>query len=280
MHSNALAQIREHSGGRVAVITGAGISVDAGFPTFRGENDDALWSQFDPMELARIDAYHRDPWRTLRWYCWRRSLGLPAVPSLAHAAIAAAEADVHTQNVDGLHEAAGSKGVNRIHGSLWCWRDARDFSLRVEPSDREEDISVDDNGRPLVRPGVVMFGDFAPVGVYERALSELRETDVALVVGTAAQVSTLWPLLQTARESCSLVVEINPEPSPVTHELGATPLVLGSGSGVPLALEALGALSPEATDRLARCPRRSLRDALPELAPDFLADEDATRAQP
>lgn len=270
--TGVLDALRDHAGGRVAVLSGAGISVDAGFPTFRGESDDALWSRYDPMELASIDGYRRDPWRTLRWYCWRRSLGLPAVPSLAHAAIAAAGADVHTQNVDGLHECAGSAGVNRIHGSLWCWRDVHDFALRVDPSDREEDIPTDDAGRPLVRPGVVMFGDFAPTGVYERALAQLARTDVALVVGTASQVSTLWPLLQQARRACSLVVEINPEPSAATHELGALPLVLGAGAGVPLALEVLGAVSPAATESLTTSPRSPLRDVLPTLTDQFLAD--------
>jgi NAD-dependent deacetylase len=217
--------------------------------------------------------------RTLEWYCWRRGLGLPAVPTLAHAALDRAQerlgerwAGCHTQNVDGLHEAAGNRGVNRIHGSIWCWRDPRTHALSFDPSDRVEDIPMDGADSPRVRPGVVMFGDTVPSGVYERAIAEALRAEVALVVGTSAQVSTLWPLLHAAMQGGAQLVEVNPEPSPVTYELGAIALPLPSGVGVPLALEAVGALTPDDTDALARTPRTSLRDALPRLEAEFVAD--------
>ncbi len=272
-----LAPLRDR-GGRVAVLSGAGISVDAGFPTFRGSDGEALWKNVDPMELASIDGFRRNPRRTLEWYCWRRSLGIDAVSTLAHAAIARAQekrpgafAGVHTQNVDGLHEAAGSRGVNRIHGSIWVWKDLRDHSLVWGPSDRFEDV-VWDGDRPTVRPGVVMFGDMAPTRVYEGAIVELRRADVAPAVGTSAQVSTLWPLLHAAREAGALLVEVNPEASDVTHHLGALHVRLPSGTGVPLTLETVGALDPEDTALLASTPRSSLRDVLPELREELLAD--------
>jgi len=265
-------------GSRVAVLSGAGISVDAGFPTFRGAGGEGLWEQVDPMELASVDGFLRNPRRTLEWYCWRRSLGIGAVPTLAHAAIARAQerspdtfAGVHTQNVDGLHEAAGSRGVNRIHGSIWVWKDPRDHALVWGPSDRFEDVAWDGD-RPTVRPGVVMFGDMAPTGVYERAIRELQRADVALVVGTSAQVSTLWPLLHAADQTGALLVEVNPEASDVTHQLGAVHMRLPAGSGVPLALETLGVLDPEDTERLARTPRTPLREVLPSLRDELLAD--------
>lgn len=273
------ARVRERRGARVAVLSGAGISVDAGFPTFRGADGEGLWENVDPMELASTTGYARNPLRTLRWYCWRRSLGLPAVPTLAHAAIAAAQhaeperwAGVHTQNVDGLHEAAGNEGVNRIHGSIWCWREVPGLRLVFGPSDRLEDVPMHADGRPAVRPGVVMFGDHAPMHVYERAIAELLACEVAFVVGTSAQVSTLWPLLHAARQAGALLVEINPEPSPVTHELGALPLPVPSGLGVPLALEEIGALDPTETERLARTPRPPLETELPGLEADLLRD--------
>jgi len=276
----ALEALRARAGGRVAVLSGAGISVDAGFPTFRGADGEGLWEQVDPMELASVDGYRRDPMRTLRWYCWRRSLGLPAVATLAHAAIAAVQssaprrfAGVHTQNVDGLHEAAGNTGVNRIHGSIWCWRDVKTFRLVFDPSDQLDDVPFDPAGQPLVRPGVVMFGDYAPTHVYERAIRQLRDADVALVVGTSAQVSTLWPLLHAARSANALLVDVNPEPSDVTGDLGGVPLELPSGVGVPLALEALGVLDPGTIERMARTPRPPLRDLLPSFRDDLLADD-------
>lgn len=275
----ALAAMCDRAGRRVCVISGAGISVDAGFPTFRGAGGEGLWEQVDPMELASIEGFRRDPERTLRWYCWRRSLGFGAVPTLAHAVIAAAQsahpgrwAGVHTQNVDGLHEAAGSTGVNRIHGSIWCWRDRSTHELCFDPSDDYADVPTDAAGRPSVRPGVVMFGDFAPVGVYERAIGEISRSDVAMVVGTSAQVTTLWPLLHAARRAGALLVDVNPEPSPVVTELDGLSLPLPSGVGVPLALEALALIDPAVTDSLASTPRRPLRDALPALGAELLAD--------
>lgn len=276
----ALAALQAHAGARVAVVSGAGISVDAGFPTFRGADGEGLWEQVDPMELASVDGYRRNPMRTLRWYCWRRSLGLPAVPTLAHAAIARAEeraparwSGVHTQNVDGLHEAAGSHGVNRIHGSIWCWRDVETNALVFDPSERLEAVEMGADGRPRVRPGVVMFGDYAPVAVYERASRALRSADVAIVVGTSAQVSTLWPLLHAARSARALLVEVNPEPSPVRTELGGIPVELPSGVGIPLALEALGLLGPSDTEQLARTARRPLATVIDSLRDELLADD-------
>ncbi len=275
----ARAELRQRVGGRVAVLSGAGLSVDAGFPTFRGAAGEGLWDQVDPMVLASVAGYREDPQRSMRWYCHRRSLGLPAVPTLAHAAIAVAQdrndsgwAGVHTQNVDGLHEVAGSRGVNRIHGSIWVWKDLVDEQLVFDPSDDLDDVPLGDDRRPRWRPGVVMFGDFAPTGIYARATHQLLRADVALVVGTSAQVSTLWPLLDAAYQGGALLVEINPEASPVTLELGATHLPLPAGVGVPLALEELGALDADTTDRLARTPREPLRTVIHRLGPELTRD--------
>lgn len=267
-------------GAPVAVLSGAGISVDAGFRTFRGAGGEGLWEKVDPMVLASIDGFEADPERSLRWYCGRRTRGLRAVPTLAHAAISAAQdaqgtrwAGVHTQNVDGLHETAGSRGVNRIHGSIWVWRDRRTMELTFDPSDRFDDVPRDARDAPTVRPGVVMFGDMVTPTVYQRAIDELRHAKAVVVVGTSAQVSTLWPLLHIAQRHADLIVDVNPERTPVTTELGAAHLPLPSGVGVPLALEELGALDPGTTDLLARLPRAPLRERIGVLGEELLRDD-------
>ncbi len=267
-------------GGSIAIISGAGISVDAGFRTFRGAAGEGLWERVDPMVLASTDGFEEDPERSMRWYCSRRTKGLAAVPTLAHAAIHAAEqaqaadwSGTHTQNVDGLHEAAGCRGVNRIHGSIYVWRDRRTMELVFDPSDDVADIPRDAAGVTTVRPGVVMFGDMVSTTVYERAISELRGADVVIVVGTSAQVSTLWPLLHTADHAARLLIDVNPEASPVTHEFGAAHIALPSGIGIPLVLEELGALDPETTERLSRTPRRPLREIVHTLGDELLRDD-------
>lgn len=281
-----LAELRSRldglEGRRVAVLSGAGISVDSGVPTFRGASaaGRGLWERVDPMELASIEGFRRNPERTLAWYSWRRSLGLDTVPSLAHTTVAAAEehapdrwAGVHTQNVDGLHEAAGSRDVRRIHGSIWCWRDRETGELLVDVETAPDDIPRRPDGTPRWRPGVVMFGDYAPVGVYERAVAQLARAEVALVVGTAAQVTTFWPLLEAAYDAGARFVEVNPKPSDVTEHLGAVPVQLPAGVGVPLVLETLGVLPPETTERLARTPSPSLRERLPSFTSELLSDD-------
>ena len=269
--------------GRVAILSGAGISVDSGFPTFRGGGGagPGLWEKVNPLELASVDGFRRDPDRSLAWYCSRRAIGIDAVPNLAHAAIAEAAdlhasrwAGVHTQNVDGLHEAAGSRNVRRIHGSIWVWRERATRRFVADTSTDPDELPRGDAGRPLWRPGVVMFGDYAPQGVYRRAIDELRSADVAIVVGTAAQVTTFWPLLETVVDARARLIEVNPRPSDVTTELGAVPVQLPAGVGVPLVLETLGLLAPEQTERLARTPRPSLRDRLPTFVDELLADDE------
>jgi len=264
----------------IAIISGAGISVDAGFSTFRGAAGEGLWEKVDPMVLASTEGFEEDPERSIRWYCSRRTKGLRAVPTLAHAAIRAAEetqgdawCGVHTQNVDGLHEVAGCGGVNRIHGSLWVWRDRRTMQLLFDPSDDIADIPRDAEGETTVRPGVVMFGDMVSPTVYERAIAELRGAEVVIVVGTSAQVSTLWPLLHTAKSHARLLVDVNPEASPVTTELGAVHVPLPAGVGIPFVLEELGAIDAETTERLTQTPRTPLREKIAELEQDLVRDD-------
>ncbi|HTO77438.1 MAG TPA: NAD-dependent deacylase [Thermoanaerobaculia bacterium] len=203
---------------RVTVLTGAGVSAASGIPTFRGPG--GLWRDFRPEELATPEAFARDPATVWEWYAWRRELVARARPNRAHEVLAEwsrrfPRFTLVTQNVDGLHERAGTENVVRFHGSLWevgcasaCdgaprrWSDARVPFPEMPP--RCEHC----NG--LLRPGVVWFGEPIDPEVFERALAAL-DCDVCLVVGTSAVVYPAAGFAGEARRRGAFVAEINPE---------------------------------------------------------------------
>ncbi len=208
------ARARLRDARRVFVLTGAGVSAESGVPTFRGAG--GLWRGVRPETLATPEAFARDPEGVWAWYAWRRERVAAAAPNAAHAALVALEARCEsfllaTQNVDGLHERAGSREVLRLHGSLWRVRCTR---CGDERDDRRVPLP---EGVPrcgcggALRPAVVWFGEALPAGAIERAAEAARTADVALVVGTSAVV---WPaagLGEAALEAGVPLVEVNPE---------------------------------------------------------------------
>jgi NAD-dependent deacetylase len=204
---------------RVTVVTGAGVSAASGIPTFRGAG--GLWRDFRPEELATPEAFARDPETVWEWYAWRRELVARAKPNRAHEVLAAwsrrfPKFALVTQNVDGLHERAGTEGVLRFHGSLWevgCW------SGCAEMPRRWRDARVPFPEMPprcrcggLLRPGVVWFGEPIDPGVHARAVAAL-DCDVCLVVGTSAVVYPAAGLAAEARRRGAFTAEVNPEPT-------------------------------------------------------------------
>jgi NAD-dependent deacetylase len=196
----------------IAVLTGAGVSAESGVPTFRGES--GLRKQYRAEDLATPGAFARDPKLVWEWYDWRRSLIAKAEPNPGHYALAAAEAGARrftliTQNVDGLHELAGSRNVLRLHGSIWM--------LRCLECKRERE----DRGSPLpqlpphcecggmLRPGVVWFGEPLPSKIWNDAETAARQADLFLLVGTSAMVYPAAGLASIAKSSGARVVEIN-----------------------------------------------------------------------
>jgi NAD-dependent deacetylase len=197
----------------IAVLTGAGISAESGIPTFRGAG--GLWKQFLPEDLASPQAFRRDPNSVWEWYDSRRGLIDQAAPNGGHVALADLERRVPsfalvTQNVDGLHQRAGSRTVIEIHGSIWI--------LRCSQCDRSwVDRSVP---LPLVphcacgamaRPGVVWFGEQLPQDAWLAAEKAAVNCDVFLVVGTSAAVYPAAGLADTARSAGAKVIEVNIE---------------------------------------------------------------------
>lgn len=221
----ALAEVRAGLGPRtrVAVLTGAGISAASGIPTFRGAAD-SLWRNYRPEDLATPQAFRRDPELVWRWYDWRRGLIAAAAPNAAHLALAALAERVGslaliTQNVDGLHQRAGSREVVEFHGSIWllrclqCGRAGRDERVPLPIPPRCEACGG------LLRPGVVWFGEGIDPDVMERAAEAAADCEVFLVVGTAGAVYPAAGLVGIAARSGARVLEFNLERSAVSGQV-------------------------------------------------------------
>lgn len=197
------------------VITGAGISAESGVPTFRTDN--GLWDRFNPLDYATREAFRRDPVRIWRWYDERRRNAAVAVPNAAHRALAQLEAGgrrvfIVTQNVDDLHEQAGSKEVVHVHGSLWrlrCERDGTVLENREAPLSELPPTCMCGN---IMRPDIVWFGEklpWQPVEVIHRYLLQ-DAIDLCLVVGTEATFGYIIQWALQARDTGALLVDVNP----------------------------------------------------------------------
>jgi NAD-dependent deacetylase len=215
--SRAAARLREAMS--VLVLTGAGISAESGVPTFRG--DGGLWRQFRVEDLATAEAFERDPRLVWEWYDWRRQRVGEARPNAAHEALVMLENRVPemlvvTQNVDGLHEAAGSRRVMELHGSLWR---LRCVSCRREQDDRRTPLPelpprCECGG--LLRPGVVWFGEALPQQALFESFTAAQRAEVVIVVGTSSVVYPAAALPQAAKSTGAFVIEINPEATSLT----------------------------------------------------------------
>jgi NAD-dependent deacetylase len=177
---------------RVVVLTGAGISVESGVPTFR-QAQTGLWSQYDPQELATPQAFRKNPRLVWEWYSWRRELVSNAQPNPGHRALALLEERIPhftlvTQNVDGLHQRAGSKNVLELHGNLARVKCA-DEGLIVHDWLQEDDVPPRcRHCGGLLRPDVVWFGETLPVDILFRAKQAARTADLFLTIGTSGIV--------------------------------------------------------------------------------------------
>jgi NAD-dependent deacetylase len=204
-------------------VTGAGVSAASGVPTFRSA--DGLWSNFRVEELATAAAFSRDPRLVWEWYEWRRNRIAACEPNRAHEVLAAwsrryPKFTLVTQNVDGLHERAGTRNVVRFHGSLWelsCWRNcgASPARWRDDTTPLPEIPPLCPHCGGLARPGVVWFGEAIDPAVLRESLAAL-DCDVCLVVGTSAVVYPAAGLADEARRRGAYTIEINPEPTDAT----------------------------------------------------------------
>lgn len=216
-------------------MTGAGISAESGIPTFRGAG--GLWKQFLPEDLATPQAFRRDPKLVWEWYDWRRGLIDKASPNAGHLALADLERRTRsftlvTQNVDGLHQKAGSQSVIEIHGSIWnlrctactgrSWVD-RSVPLRLLPHCE---------CGALARPGVVWFGEQLPRDAWLAAEKAARNCEVFLVVGTSAAVYPAAGLVAVALSAGAKVIEVNLEMTAISHTVDCS-LIGAAGEILP-----------------------------------------------
>lgn len=202
----------------VTVLTGAGISAESGIPTFRGAG--GLWKEYKPEDLATPEAFARDPRLVWEWYNWRRERIAQAVPNEAHRALVELEKrkprfTLITQNVDGLHDLAGSGKILKLHGDIWrmrCTLCGANFPNRRVPLPK---IPPHCACGGLARPGVVWFGEPLPDGMMQEAEHATASAQVFLVIGTSATVYPAANLIPHAKQSGARVIEINPEPGPL-----------------------------------------------------------------
>jgi NAD-dependent deacetylase len=205
------------SAAKVAVLTGAGVSAESGIPTFRSNG--GYWQQHRFEDIATPQAFARDPKFVWTWYEERRRMIARAKPNAGHYALVELEKQkpdftLITQNVDGLHDLAGSKNVIRLHGDIWNVRCLKCGTERVDRTELDDLPPYCECGG-MLRPGVVWFGEALPERALELADAAVRAADVLIVAGTSALVYPAAGLIPLA----SAVIEINPEETDFSDEV-------------------------------------------------------------
>ncbi|MCV0365727.1 MAG: NAD-dependent deacylase [Nitrosopumilus sp.] len=205
---------------KVVFVTGAGISQESGIPTFRGK--DGLWKNHDSMKLATIDAFYDNPKLVWEWYNERRKNIFAAQPNLGHKAIAELEKYVKvavlTQNIDGLHQKAGSSEVLELHGSIIKIKcSVCNFNEEIT-SEISEILPLCKCGN-ILRPDVVWFGESLPQDVWQKAMIYASQCDLMVIVGTSLVVSPANTLPIYAKQNNALLIEINPDNTEMSPEM-------------------------------------------------------------
>ncbi|TBR25024.1 MAG: NAD-dependent deacylase [Candidatus Nitrosotenuis sp.] len=205
---------------KIVFVTGAGISQESGIPTFRGK--DGYWRKHDPMRLATIDAFYQNPKLVWEWYEDRRKNILAAHPNRGHVAISDLakymDVVVLTQNIDGLHQRAGSKQVFELHGSI--------IRIKCTVCDFKDDIMDSFGELPpkckcgeILRPDVVWFGEALPQDIWYDAINHAKNCDVMIIAGTSLAVSPANTLPVFAKQNGAMLIEINPEQTVMSEDM-------------------------------------------------------------
>lgn len=208
---------------QVCVLTGAGISAESGIPTFR-DAQEGLWAQYSPLDLATPEGFERDPELVWRWYEWRREMIRAARPNAGHVALAhlanlVPHLTLVTQNVDGLHQRAGSPSVVEYHGNILRDRCTVEQVLaeRSEESRRSALPRCASCGG-LLRPDVVWFGEMIPQHALLQADAAASACDAFLSIGTSSLVYPAAGLAETALRRGVPVIEVNPNPTDLSPQ--------------------------------------------------------------
>lgn len=209
---------------KVAVLTGAGVSAESGLPTFRSNG--GYWRTHRFEDLATPEGFARDPKFVWTWYEERRRAIAQAKPSAGHNALVTLEKQkpvftLITQNVDGLHDLAGSQNIIKLHGDIWTVRCLKCGEQRTDRSQLEE-LPPHCACGGMLRPGVVWFGEALPPSAMERAAAAVRAADVLIVAGTSAQVYPAAGLISLASATIEINTEATPFSDAVTFSLRGT----------------------------------------------------------
>lgn len=246
---------------RVVVLTGAGVSAESGIPTFRDAMT-GLWAKYDPSQLATPQAFKQDPATVTRWYDERRRRCAACTPNAAHLALVKIQQAIEshnkdsisdddepgrftllTQNVDRLHQRAGSRNVIELHGSLHVWRCTatdQEFEPGPEPFSQFPRPSPYDPVA-ILRPGVVWFGEQLPEAALAAAHEAIEACDLFLSIGTSAVVQPAASFAHIAARSGAVTAEINREPTAISRWVNWS-VIAKAGDALPaLADEAFGA---------------------------------------
>ena len=228
----------------IVCLTGAGVSAESGVATFR-DAQTGLWSKFDPQRLASQEGFADDPGLVWRWYMERLRTVEAAAPNPGHRALAQLESRVATftlvtQNVDNLHERAGSRQVYHIHGRInhfRCNYCRTEYTLQAHEQTQEQP-PICPHCSELVRPDVVWFGESLPVDVVDIAWRAAESCDIMLVVGTSGVVYPVAQLPLVAKRAGALVIDVNPHCTPIS-EMADIFLQGAGGLILPQLLDAL-----------------------------------------
>jgi NAD-dependent deacetylase len=215
---------------QLTVLSGAGISAESGVPTFR-DVETGLWAKVDPYEISSAQGWQRHPEKVWAWYLWRHYMMQSVEPNNGHRAVAAWQdhATVHvvTQNVDNLHERAGSQRVYHLHGSLFefhCDRCQCEYTgaLPEMPEPVEAVAPPECQCGGLIRPNVVWFGEALPDDAWQKSVDAVSSADAVIVVGTSSIVYPAAGLPELALAKGIPVIEVNPERTPLSDAATAT----------------------------------------------------------
>ena len=215
---------------KLVVLTGAGMSAESGIRTFRDSN--GLWEEYDVMEVASIEGWHKNPELILRFYNERRKQMCQCEPNKGHLLLAELEnqfeVQIITQNIDNLHERAGSNRVLHLHGELTKARSSSDPSLIYSIGDKEIKMGEKCEKGSQLRPYIVWFGEEVPA--MEEAIQIVESADILCIIGTSLNVYPAAGLLRYAPFSCPIwLIDPNP-PSALPGKVNV--IARGAGEGV------------------------------------------------
>lgn len=207
---------------RVVALTGAGVSQESGLRTFR-DAQSGLWAQFRPEDLATPQAFARDPKLVWDWYAYRRRAAQTAHPNAGHFALAEMEKKISqftlvTQNVDGLHHAAGSKNILELHGNILSVRCSQCGAFADDWNEDRDEVPHCKKCNGLLRPNVVWFEESLPRAQLDEAVQATRACQIFFSIGTSGAVQPAASLAHAAKAEGAVVVEVNAEATPLTYK--------------------------------------------------------------